>query len=302
MEKLLLRLITPSTCELYRLDRGRLRFVQSGTLSELYDKRIRICILSPENYVCSETLSTSLDFKPSQSTFLFGNLSVFEPSQVLFLPPEELSGNRGWRQVWILRSKLDFLIEKMPSVVRFLPELNFVPPNAEGSTVSDFEVNRDEQGARSMQVGNGALTVNTRASLDDFILNEALPGFFIGRSHHTRRIVMVLAFIVSLGAPWLYIPFYSFSQDYGRRSLVPLEVDVPNHFKSFLPSLAGTHVTQLEINLSRRFVEISFSATPAVVEDIIGETVEICGSGRCTFEIYDGDFERRLVIYEAPIR
>lgn len=302
MDKLLIRFVTVSECELYRLERGVLRFVQSGTLSDLYSKRIGICILSPENYVCSETLSASLDFKPSQSTFLFGDVSLFEPSQVLFLPAEELSGDRGWRQVWILRSKIDLLSEKMPTVVRFLPELNFVSPNAESSNVSDVEVDSDEVSPRFLQTTEDVLTVNTSAVLDNFILNEVLPGFFAKRPRPTRKFVVILAFVFSLCVPWLYLPFYYSLHGYGQDSLDATAVDVPIRYGSYLPSLAGAHVTQLEINLSRRFVAVSFRAAPAVLETIIDETVEMCGSGRCTFEIQDDDNEHYLVIFEAPVR
>ena len=119
---LVLRYISDQTSELYKLRRGKLNFLKTGSVDSLLSKKFRLVILSDENFVSSSIKINDLNFTPDADQFLFSEKSILSVDDVLFNPPKKIQENETWQQVWVSASKLKAIGAKLPYAEKFFPE------------------------------------------------------------------------------------------------------------------------------------------------------------------------------------
>ena len=86
---LVLRYISDETSELYKLRKGKLNFLKTGSIDGLLSKNLRLVILSDENFVTASIKIDDLNFTPDADQFLFSEKSILSVDDVLFNPPKK---------------------------------------------------------------------------------------------------------------------------------------------------------------------------------------------------------------------
>ena len=262
---LVLRYISDETSELYKLRRGKLNFLQAGPIDSLLSKKLRVVILSNENFVSSSIKIDDLKFIPDADQFLFSEKSILSADDVLFCPPKKIDENKTWQQVWVSASRLSAIGAKLPYVQKFFPE---------SIAVEDI------------QMGGVDQPVNSTLDRRSF---DAKADFFDFKNSKKRKpqIILIFGMILLSALPWLpYSSDYIFGSTY-EIDLFDNSITTLNIFSDLSSSLSLPDLKGLEFNQTNDLIRIKINENFIFDEELKGQIEAFCETAFCSIEFQD---------------
>ena len=263
---LVLRYISDETSELYKLRRGKLNFLQAGPIDSLLSKKLRVVILSNENFVSSSIKIDDLKFIPDADQFLFSEKSILSTDDVLFCPPKKIEENQTWQQVWVSASRLSAIGAKLPYVPKFFPE---------SIAVEDTQM--------------GGVDQPVNSTLDGLSF-DAKADFFDLKNSKKRKpqITLILGMIFLSALPWLP---YSSDFIFGPTDEVKLfdnGIRTLNIFSELSASLSLPDLKGLEFNHTNDLIRIKSNEDFIFDEEIRSQIEVFCETALCSVEFQNG--------------
>ncbi len=262
---LVLRYISDDTSELYKLRRGKLNFLKTVSIDSLSSKKIRLVILSNENFVSSSIKINALNFTPDADQFLFSEKSILSADDVLFKPPKKIDENKTWQQVWVSSSKLKAVGVKLPYAQKFFPE-----------SVAVESIQMDGFGQPS------------NSTLDERSFDIKADFFDLKFSKKRKpQTILILGMIFLSALPWLP---YSSDFIFGPTDEVKLfdnGIRTLNIFSELSASLSLPDLKGLEFNQTNDFIRIKTNED-FVFDDELRDQIEVfCETVFCSVEFQD---------------
>ena len=262
---LVLRYISDETSELYKLRRGKLNFLKTGSIDSLLSKKLKLVVLSNENFVSSSIKIDELNFIPDKDQFLFSEKSILSVDDVLFSPPKKIDENKTWQQVWVSASKLKAIGAKFPHVQKFFPESIAV---------------------KGTQMGGVGQPTNSTLDGRSF---DAKADFFDLKNSKKRKpqTILILGMIFLSVLPWLP---YSSDFIFGPTDEIELfnnSIRTLNIFSDLSSSLSLPDLKGLEFNQTNDLIRIKTNENFIFDEELRDQIEVFCETAFCSVEFQD---------------
>ncbi len=262
---LVLRYISDQTSELYKLRRGKLNFLKTGSVDSLLSKKFRLVILSDENFVSSSIKMDDLNFTPDADQFLFSEKSILSVDDVLFNPPKKIQENETWQQVWVSASKLKAIGAKLPYAEKFFPE-----------SVAVESIQMDGVGQPSSSTLDG-LSFDTKADFFDLKFSK----------QRKPQTILILGMIFLSALPWLP---YSSDFIFGPADEIQLfdnSIRTIDIFSELSASLSLPDLKGLEFNQTNDLIRIKTNEDFIFDEELRGQIEVFCETAFCSVDFQD---------------
>ena len=262
---LVLRYISDEASELYKLRRGKLNFLKTGPIDGLLSKKLRLVILSNENFMSSYIKADELNFIPDEDQFLFSEKSILSAADVLFSPPKKINKNTTWQQVWVSASKLKAIAAKLPYAQKFFPE-----------SISVGSIQMDSGGQPLNGTLNG-LSFNTKADFFDLKFSKK----------RKPQTILILGMIFLSALPWMP---YSSDFIFGPTDEIKLfdnNIRTLDIFTQLSGSLSLPDLRGLEFNQTNDLIKIETNEDFIFAEELRSQIEVFCETAFCSVEFQD---------------
>ena len=262
---LVLRYISDETSELYKLRRGKLNFLKTGSVDSLLSKKLRLVILSKENFVSSSIKIDDLNFTPDADQFLFSEKSILSADDVLFSPPKKIEENQTWQQVWVSVSKLKSIGSKLSYAQKFFPE-----------SIAVESIQMDGVGQPSNSTLDGR-SFDTKADFFDLKFSKK----------RKPQTILILGMIFLSALPWLP---YSSDFIFGPADEIELfdnSIRTLDIFSELSANLSLPDLKGLEFNHTNDLIRIKSNEDFIFDEELRSQIEVFCETAFCSVEFQD---------------
>ena len=262
---LVLRYISDDTSELYKLRGGKLNFLKTVSIDSLSSKKIRLVILSNENFVSSSIKINALNFTPDADQFLFSEKSILSADDVIFNPPKKIDENKTWQQVWVSSSKLKAVGVKLPYAQKFFPE-----------SVAVESIQMDGFGQPSNSTLDGR-SFDIKADFFDLKFSKK----------RKPQTILILGMIFLSALPWLpYSSDFIFGSTY-KIEFYDNSIRTLDIFSELSASLSLPDFKGLEFNQTNDLIKIKTNEDFIFNEELRGQLEIFCEKAFCSVEFQD---------------
>ena len=263
---IVLRYISDDTSELYKLRRGKLNFLKTGSIDSLLSKKLRLVILSKENFVSSSIKIDDLNFTPDADQFLFSEKSILSADDVLFNRPKKIDENKTWQQVWVSTSKLKAIGVKIPYAQKFFPE-----------SIAVENIQMDGIGQPPNNTLDGS-SFDTKADFFDLKFSKK----------RKPQTILIIGMIFLSALPWLP---YSSDFIFGPTDEIELfdnSIRTLDIFSELSASLSLPDLKGLEFNHTNDLIRIKSNEDFIFDEEIRSQIEVFCETALCSVEFQNG--------------
>ena len=262
---LVLRYISDEASELYKLRRGKLNFLKTESIDGLLSKKLRLVILSKENFMSSSIKVDDLNFTPDEDQFLFSEKSILSAADVIFSPPKKINKNIAWQQAWVSASKLKAIGAKLPHAQKFFPE---------SIAVGSIQMDGGGQPLSSTLDGR---SFDTKANYFDLKFSKK----------RKPQTILILGMIFLSALPWMP---YSSDFIFGPTDEIKLfdnNIRTLDIFTQLSGSLSLPDLRGLEFNQTNDLIKIETNEDFIFAEELRSQIEVFCETAFCSVEFQD---------------
>ena len=262
---LVLRYISDEASELYKLRRGKLNFLKTESIDGLLSKKLRLVILSKENFMSSSIKVDDLNFTPDEDQFLFSEKSILSAADVIFSPPKKINKNTTWQQAWVSASKLKAIGAKLPHAQKFFPE---------SIAVGSIQMDGGGQPLSSTLDGR---SFDTKANYFDLKFSKK----------RKPQTILILGMIFLSALPWMP---YSSDFIFGPTDEIKLfdnNIRTLDIFTQLSGSLSLPDLRGLEFNQTNDLIKIETNEDFIFAEELRSQIEVFCETAFCSVEFQD---------------
>lgn len=262
---LVLRYISDEASELYKLRRGKLNFLKTESIDGLLSKKLRLVILSKENFMSSSIKVDDLNFTPDEDQFLFSEKSILSAADVIFSPPKKINKNIAWQQAWVSASKLKAIGAKLPHAQKFFPE-----------SIAVGSIQADGSGQPLSSTLDGC-SFDTKANYFDLKFSKK----------RKPQTILILGMIFLSALPWMP---YSSDFIFGPTDEIELfdnSIRTLDIFTQLSGSLSLPDLRGLEFNQTNDLIKIETNEDFIFAEELRSQIEVFCETAFCSVEFQD---------------